>query len=84
VSSEQQDPPVGGWLWTVRKALGLCGAAMAKDLQVSPSTIFQLERPGWNGTIMLERLKAVAATMECGLAYCIVPYRGKFEDQFLE
>ena len=31
----------GGWLRTVRKALGLSAAAMAKDLKVSPSAVFQ-------------------------------------------
>jgi hypothetical protein len=33
--------PSGGWLRAVRKALGLSAAAMAKDLKVSPSAVFQ-------------------------------------------
>jgi hypothetical protein len=36
--------PLGGWLRTVRKVLGLSAAEMARDLQVCPSAVFQMER----------------------------------------
>ncbi|MGA7343025.1 MAG: helix-turn-helix domain-containing protein [Terracidiphilus sp.] len=77
-------PPRGGWLRRVRKALGFTAADMAKDLKVSPSMVFQLERSEWNETITLRRLKDVAAAMECTVVYCVVPRRGKFEDQLIE
>jgi predicted DNA-binding mobile mystery protein A len=75
--------PRGGWLRTVRKALGLMATDMAKDLRVTPSMVFQLERSEWENTITLRRLKEVARAMECELVYAIVPMEGKFEDQGL-
>ncbi len=75
--------PRGGWLRAVRKALGLMATDMAKDLRVTPSTVFQLERSEWENTITLRRLKEVARSMECQLVYAIVPLEGKFVDQGL-
>jgi len=62
--------PSGGWLRAVRKALGLSAAAMAKDLKVSPSAVFQMED--------------AARAMSCQLVYAIVPYQGNFEGQAIE
>ncbi|MGA2888888.1 MAG: helix-turn-helix domain-containing protein [Terracidiphilus sp.] len=73
--------PLGGWLRTVRKALGLSAAAMAKDLRVSPSAVFQMERAEWRDTITLKRLEDAARAMSCKLVYCVVPYEGNFEGQ---
>ena len=76
-------PPTGGWLRKVRKTLGMCAASLAVDLGVGPSTIFQLERSEWNGTITLKRLRDLARAMECEVVYCVVPREGKFEDQLM-
>jgi predicted DNA-binding mobile mystery protein A len=79
--ARREEPPVGGWLRKVRKAMGFHAAELARDLEVSPSMIFQLERSERKGTITLQRLRDVAWAMECELVYCIVPREGKFEDQ---
>jgi predicted DNA-binding mobile mystery protein A len=76
--------PSGGWLRTVRKALGLSAAAMAKDLKVSPSAVFQMERAESKDTITLRRLEDAARAMSCQLVYAIVPYQGNFEGQAIE
>lgn len=76
--------PYGGWLRTVRKALGLTAAAMARDLKVSPSAIFQLERSEWKDTITLNKLHQTARAMGCQLVYCIVPQQSNFEGQAIE
>jgi len=73
--------PSGGWLRTVRKALGLSAAAMAKDLRVSPSAVFQMERSEWNDKISLRGLRDAAQAMACEVVYAIVPYQGNFEGQ---
>jgi predicted DNA-binding mobile mystery protein A len=75
--------PLRGWLRKVRKTLGFMAADMAKDLEISPSMVFQLERSEWKETITLKRLKEMAWAMECELVYCIVPREGKFEDQLM-
>ncbi|MGA3264251.1 MAG: hypothetical protein ABSC47_09425 [Terracidiphilus sp.] len=75
--------PLHGWLRKVRKTMGFTATAMAEDLKVSPSMVFQLERSEWKETITLRRLKEVAWSMECELVYCIVPRQGKFVDQLM-
>jgi DNA-binding XRE family transcriptional regulator len=59
--------PLGGWLRTVRKVLGLSAAEMARDLQVCPSAVFQMER--------------AELAMSCRLVYAIVPFQSNFEGQ---
>ncbi len=76
--------PSGGWLRTVRKALGFKTTGMAKDLKISPSAVFHAERAEWNDTITLRRLQKAAHVMECELVYAIVPYQGTFEGQAIE
>src|ERR1039458_682090 len=75
--------PLHGWLREGRKTMGYMAADIARDLEVSPSMVFQLERSEWKETITLKRLKEVAWSMECELVYCIVPREGKFEDQLM-
>jgi predicted DNA-binding mobile mystery protein A len=71
--------PYGGWLRTVRKALGLSATSMAKDLQVSPSAVFRMERAEQDDKISLEGLNDMARAMSCKVVYAIVPYKGSFE-----
>jgi predicted DNA-binding mobile mystery protein A len=75
--------PLRGWLRKVRKTLGMQASGIAKDLKISPSMVFQLERSEWKETITLKRLKEVAWAMECELVYCIVPREGSFDDQLM-
>jgi predicted DNA-binding mobile mystery protein A len=76
--------PSGGWLRTVRKALGLSATAMAKDLRVSPAAVFQMERSEWNDKISLRGLREAARAMACEVVYAVVPYQGTFEGQAME
>jgi len=76
--------PLGGWLRTVRKALGVSATAMAKDLRVSPSAIFQMERAEWKDKISLRGLEKAARAMSCKVVYAVVPYQGNFESQATE
>jgi predicted DNA-binding mobile mystery protein A len=76
--------PSGGWLRAVRKALGLSATAMAKDMRVSPSAIFQMERAEWKDKISLRRLEDAARAMSCKVVYAVVPYQGNFESQATE
>src|SRR5271157_3618180 len=75
--------PLRGWLREVRKTMGFRAAAMAEDLEISPSMVFQLERSERKETITLKRLRDVARSMECELVYCIVPREGNFVDQLM-
>src|SRR5271157_542579 len=72
--------PSDGWLRTVRKALGLTATGMARDLRVSPSAVFQMERAEWKDKISLRGLDDAARAMSCKVVYAIVPYKGNFEE----
>jgi predicted DNA-binding mobile mystery protein A len=72
--------PSGGWLRAVRKALGLTATGMAKDLRVSPSAVFRMERAEWKDKISLQGLDKAARAMSCKVVYAIVPYKGSFEE----
>jgi predicted DNA-binding mobile mystery protein A len=72
--------PYGGWLRAVRKALGLSATELAKDLRVSPSAFFRMERAEWKDKISLQGLDKAARAMSCKLVYAIVPYKGSFEE----
>jgi len=72
--------PSGGWLRAVRKALGLTATGQAKELRVSPSAVFQMERAECNNKISLRGLDDAARTMSCKVVYAIVPYKGNFEE----
>jgi len=72
--------PYGGWLRTVRKALGLSATELAKDLRVSPSAFFRMERAEWKDKISLQGLDKAARAMSCKVVYAIVPYKESFEE----
>jgi predicted DNA-binding mobile mystery protein A len=76
--------PYGGWLRAVRKALGLSATELAKDLRVSPSAFFRMERAEWKDKISLQGLEKAARAMSCKVVYAVVPYQGNFESQATE
>lgn len=71
--------PPEGWIVTVRKALGMSGAQLAKRLGVTRARISQAERAETEGGVTLKTMHAVAEAMGCRFAYAIVP-EGRIED----
>ncbi len=65
--------PPEGWLRTVRKALGMSGAELAKKMGVTRARIAQAESAELTGGITLKSMQATAEAMGCRLAYAIVP-----------
>jgi predicted DNA-binding mobile mystery protein A len=73
--------PVGGWLYTVRQALGLSLKSVADHLQLSPQAIHQAEKSEASGTISLKQLETVAGAMDCRVVYILVPRHGSAAGQ---
>ena len=71
--------PLEGWLRTVRRALGLSGAQLAKKLGVSRARVAQAEAAELTGGITLKSMQAAAEAMGCRFVYAIVP-SGRIED----
>ncbi len=76
----QVDMPGDGWIATIRKALGMSGAALARRLGVTRARVSQAERAEREGGITLKAMDEFAAAMGCRFVYAIVPEAGRVED----
>jgi predicted DNA-binding mobile mystery protein A len=75
----QLTTPPEGWLRTVRRALGMTGAELAKRLRVTRMRISQAEASERTGAITLKSMQVMAEAMGCRFVYAIVP-PGHIED----
>lgn len=71
--------PPEGWLRTVRTALGMSGAQLAKKMDVTRARVAQAEQAELSGAITLKSMQAMAEAMGCQFVYAIVP-PGRVED----
>jgi predicted DNA-binding mobile mystery protein A len=71
--------PPEGWLRTVRKALGMSGAQLAKKMDVTRARIAQAEHAELSGGVTLKSMQAAAEAMGCRFVYAIIP-PGTVED----
>ncbi len=67
--------PSEGWLRTVRKALGMSGAQLARRLGVTRARVARAERAELSGGVTLKSMRAAAEAMGCRFVYAIVPAR---------
>ena len=72
VHSGLRTPPEG-WLRTVRKALDMSGAQLAKKMGVTRARIAQAEQAELTGGTTLKSMQAAAEAMGCKFVYAIVP-----------
>jgi predicted DNA-binding mobile mystery protein A len=72
--------PVGGWIASVREALGLSQRQVGKKLHASGQAIQQFEKAEADDRITLRALRRVAGTMGCELIYMLVPKSGSFTE----
>ncbi|MET3906240.1 putative DNA-binding mobile mystery protein A [Bradyrhizobium sp. S3.3.6] len=72
--------PPEGWLRTVRSALGMSGADVAKKMGVTRARVPAAERAELAGGVTLKSMQAAAEAMGCRFVYAIVPASGHVED----
>lgn len=72
-SFADESVPKGGWIRTIRGALGMPIRILAKKIGCSPSNITAMEQREAKGTISLDTLQQVAQAMGCKLFYGFVP-----------
>ena len=65
--------PRGGWVRTVREALGMSAADLAARMGVAETAAFSLERNERAGRARLDTLRRAADAMDCDLVYALVP-----------
>lgn len=65
--------PAEGWIRTVRKALGMSGAQLARRMGVTRARIAQAEQAELEGGITLKSMQTTAEAMGCRFVYAFVP-----------
>jgi predicted DNA-binding mobile mystery protein A len=65
--------PPGGWVRTVREALGMPAAALARRLGMTPAGLRRLEQTEAQQVITLASLHKLADSLGCELQYALVP-----------
>jgi predicted DNA-binding mobile mystery protein A len=65
--------PSGGWIASVREALGLSLAEIGRRMRVARQNVQMFERAEANDRITLGTLRRVAGAMGCDLIYTFVP-----------
>ncbi len=68
-------PPWQGWIRTLRDALGMTGADLARRMGVHQSRIPAIERGEREQTIKIDTLARAAESLDCDLVYVLVPRR---------
>jgi predicted DNA-binding mobile mystery protein A len=71
--------PFGGWIRSIRTALGMTGRQFAARMEVEPSRVTMLEKNETSGNLTLRSLRRAAEALDCDLVYALVP-RSSLED----
>ena len=77
LSSADLAVPPEGWLRTMRKALGMSGAQLARKMGVTRALISQAESNEVSGSVTLKTMQKMAEAMGCRLVYAVLPPKGK-------
>lgn len=65
--------PRGGWIKTIREALGMTATQLAKRLGISLAGLSKIEASERKGTITLSTLKKAADVLGCRVAVSLIP-----------
>lgn len=66
-------PPVKGWLRSIREALGMSGKQLGERIGVSQPRVVQMEKDELSGALTLKTMRQAAEAMDCMLVYALVP-----------
>ena len=75
--------PQAGWLYAIRKALGMSLRHLAMRLNMSPQGIAQLEERERDETISLGKLREAGNAMGMKLVYGFIPFNESIEEMVL-
>ncbi len=62
-----------GWIHTIRTALGMSAAQVAKKLGVTRAAVYQLENREVSRSVSIRQLDRVAEALNCDVVYAIIP-----------
>lgn len=72
-AAELLTKPTGGWIRSIREALGMSLADLAQRAGIDASTLSRIESNEIAGKSNLETLERMAAALDCDLVYALVP-----------
>src|SRR5579859_5403104 len=72
-------PPRGGWVRSIRQALGMSASQLGRRMGLSRQAIADLERREVHGTATLAALEKAAEAVNAELVYAIVPRKSLAE-----
>lgn len=75
-------PPSVGWIQTIREALGMTAAALAKRFAMTGPGLRGIEASEADERITLATLRKVADALDCDLRYALVP-RQPLDDKLM-
>jgi predicted DNA-binding mobile mystery protein A len=70
------DPPSGGWIRTVRAALGMSLRQLGERMKITSQSVKEMEQRELAGTISLKSLQDLARALNMKLVYGLVPMEG--------
>ena len=65
--------PSEGWIKTLRQALNMSGAQLARRLGVTRGLVSKTEKAELSGGVTLKKMQDIAQAMNCRFVYAIVP-----------
>ena len=65
--------PSEGWIKTLRQALNMSGAQLARRLGVTRGLVSKTEKAELSGGVTLKKMQDMAQAMNCRFVYAIVP-----------
>jgi len=71
--------PIGGWVKSIRTALGMTLLQMGKRLGVSKQAVLDMEKREAEGSITLKALREVGQAIDMQLVYGFVPNDGSLD-----
>ena len=73
-------PPDGGWVHSVRLAIGMSLRQLGERLGITAPSVRELEKREEAGAVTLRTLNDVAEALDMRLVYAFVPKGGSLED----
>ena len=67
------DAPRGGWVRSIRKALGMTQTQLAKRMGITQQSTAKLENDEISGNVTVERLSRAADALGCDVRYVFLP-----------
>ncbi len=72
-SSSLPSTPKGGWIGSIREALGMSLESLGKRLGVSRQTAHELIKAEYDGSLTIKRMRSAADALGCDLVVLLVP-----------